>query len=187
MPPTINAQPTTTGVKRWDWISPPKMPPTRTTGMVPITRPMSRFGLPDLGWTAVRAVFQSSRPYSARIAAIEPAWMKISNTMTFASPPMACSKSMRRPATMRCPLDEIGRNSVMPWTRPRTRMAIRSGAVIAGLKTKDRARRCGRGDLCGNGLSASCRRRWRCRRVPPRCGGVGCIWQRDRCGRGSRF
>ncbi len=40
--------------------------------------------------------------------------------------------------------------------------------------------------LKGCRLSAFCRRRWRCRRVPLRCEGVGCIWRRGRCGRGSR-
>ncbi len=51
--------------------------------------------------------------YSHITARIAPAWIAISNTLTF-SP----VKSSRLPARIRWPVEEIGRNSVKPSTRP---------------------------------------------------------------------
>src|SRR5262245_37895031 len=50
--------------------------------------------------------------------------MKISNV-----PPMLCLKSSARAATSRCPVEEIGRNSVTPSTIPNTPTFHHSGSV----------------------------------------------------------
>src|SRR6185503_19373738 len=57
---------------------------------------------------------------------IAPAWMTISNS--FARSPVKFSSD---PATIRWPVEDTGRNSVRPSTRPRMTATRRSGAVIA--------------------------------------------------------
>src|SRR5262249_45320672 len=44
-------------------------------------------------------------------------------------PPMSCLKSSARAATSRCPVEEIGRNSVTPSTIPNTPTFHHSGSV----------------------------------------------------------
>jgi hypothetical protein len=51
--------------------------------------------------------------YSQITASIAPAWMAISNTLT-----LSPVKLSRLPVRIRWPVEEIGRNSVNPSTRP---------------------------------------------------------------------
>src|SRR6185437_603665 len=61
-----------------------------------------------------RATAKSLARYSQQTATMAPAWMTISNS--FARSPV---KSSSDPATIRWPVEDTGRNSVRPSTRPR--------------------------------------------------------------------
>src|SRR6185369_3442425 len=65
--------------------------------------------------------------YSHTTASIAPVWIATKNT-----PARSSSKPSRLPARIRCPVLEIGRNSVTPSTRPRIR-ACRSEESKSGL------------------------------------------------------
>jgi hypothetical protein len=60
--------------------------------------------------TSVSRIFCQYTMITARIA---PVWMAMSNTLALAS-----SRPSSAPARIRCPVDDIGRNSVSPSTMP---------------------------------------------------------------------
>ncbi len=66
-----------------------------------------------------------------------------------------------------------------------TQPVIRQGRMLRAGKANGRAVA---GELPARRLAiTACRRKPRCGRAPPRCGEVGCICKRGRCGKGSRF
>ena len=74
------------------------------------------------GSTASVARRVSIARYSQVSATIAPSWMKISN--------VGSPKPMIRDATIRCPVDDTGMNSVRPSTTPRT-VAFRSSIIAS--------------------------------------------------------
>ena len=111
-PPTMKVLATTTGVKRCALIALPNSSPSSTAG----TKAISTFNAKR------RAFASSARPtivsrrrcqYTMITAKIAPVWIAMSNTL-----PLASSKPSSAPARMRCPVLEIGRNSVSPSTMP---------------------------------------------------------------------
>src|SRR5919197_3573997 len=103
-PPMINASATGTGRKRYCLMKPPNKSPSTAAGMKATSRFLHSFG----------SMRKNRARYSHTTASIAPVWITTSKTLSRS--PLAPSRSLTR---MRCPVLEIGRNSVIPSTTPR--------------------------------------------------------------------
>ena len=103
---------TTTGVKRCALMALPNSSPKTTAGTNPIsTLSANRWAWRSVGRaTSVARIFDQYTKITAKMA---PVWMAMSNTLAFAS-----SNPNNEPAKIRCPVEEIGKNSVSPSTTP---------------------------------------------------------------------
>src|SRR5689334_2537793 len=123
--PAMNAPATGTGANRRALIAPAKASPSSAAGRKAIRRfSTKRCAARSRG--SPRATAKSLARYSQQTATMAPAWMTISNS--FARSPVKFSSD---PATIRWPVEDTGRNSVRPSTRPRIAATSRSNAVIA--------------------------------------------------------
>ena len=123
--PAMNAAATGTGANSRALIAPPKASPSTAAGRKAIRRFSTKRCAPRSRGSP-RATAKSLARYSQQTATMAPAWMTISNS--FARSPVKFSSD---PATIRWPVEDTGRNSVRPSTRPRMAATMRSGAVIA--------------------------------------------------------
>ena len=111
-PPTTKAVATGTGWNRCSLISPPSARPDTTAGTKAISR--LRTKRCATAWCVMPATVAPNRTrYSQITANIAPVWIAMSNTFTI-SPVKLSSDAVR----IRCPVLEIGRNSVSPSTMP---------------------------------------------------------------------
>ena len=114
-PPTIRAIATTMGLSSsalmYLWASTPTMAAGRKAT---VTAAAKRIATGSRHRTP-RIVAQILARYSTQTARIAPSWITISKTLP--GGPWKCSNS---PARMRWPVEETGRNSVMPSMRPST-------------------------------------------------------------------
>ena len=109
----MNAAATGTGAKSFALIAFAKTRPSTAAGR----NAMKRFATKRCAARSLktpRATSKSLTRYSQHTARIAPAWITISKSFAF-SPVYPRSE----PATIRCPVDETGRNSVRPSTMPR--------------------------------------------------------------------
>jgi len=102
--------------------------PRTTIGTLPrmTSQPIRASGslrgtLPDSDWTQRETIRAMSRQKYSSTAASVPSWM-IAVKRAPGSPPVPSSS----PTMRMCALEEMGRNSVSPWTRPRMRALRKS-------------------------------------------------------------
>ena len=123
--PKMNVLATTCGVNKCSLMALPNSRPSTTAGKNAIsTFSAKRCACRLLGSEAtVLRIFCQYTMITARMA---PVWMAMSNTLALAS-----EKPSRLPARIKCPVDEMGRNSVKPSTMP----------MIAALTSKTVSKR----------------------------------------------
>src|SRR2546428_11700849 len=118
MPPAKSAHATVAGPNRLSLIQSCTRAPASRAGTVVVMRRAQPRGPAKPARALGRSRSRNTRRSRTTTARIAPSWMKVSNVSD-----VWPLKPRRRPATMRCPVDATGRNSVRPSTIP-SRIAI---------------------------------------------------------------